>query len=549
MRTNFLVDAGSECNYFLVQTIFSNALELGQAWSGMLAAAADKSVRVRGNKGHEESRVLSLAETVGNMGHWYWHSHDDSMSWSEQVFAIFGQSPESYQPTFRLFLDAIHGADRDRVKDHIDAAVVNVESFECDARIVRPDGQIRNIITKGQPECDDGGRVVGLFGVVTDVTDAFRTLQAVRDQKDMLDLAARVSGLGHWVWDPDQKGLAFCSDHLAHMLETETETLVLQISHPGDFSLYVHPEDRDVYASVVSESIALGKPYDIAYRRQTEEGDRYYRELGKPILDESGSVQRYIATVQDITEAKARVAELEQARHDLEQSVQAKDQLFSIIGHDLKSPFNNIIGFASLLSSDDVDLPEEKTKEYAALIVEAAENTHALLDTLLAWAVVESADVHFKAINLDIASAVDESARPLAVLALEKGVSVSHDVAGVRVKADRDMLLTVFRNLINNAIKFCESGDHIKVTADIGDDAPDFVHIQVVDTGRGMDAERTQAFMRSRRLPTMRGTSGETGSGLGLRLCLNLVQRHGGDFWVESAPGLGSTVHFTLPRC
>lgn len=97
-----------------------------------------------------------------------------------------------------------------------------------------------------------------------------------------------------------------------------------------------------------------------------------------------GTLQRYFATVQDITETKQRESELEDARRELEVLNEAKDQLFSIIGHDLKSPFNNIIGFASLLSNSNMALVPKKVQEYASLILEAAENTNALLDTLLA---------------------------------------------------------------------------------------------------------------------------------------------------------------------
>lgn len=515
----------------------------------MLTAAEHKTVLAGQGGSQDDARVLSLAETVGNMGHWYWHIQSDSLSWSEQVFTIFGQDQKSYQPDFEKFIEIIHASDRDRVRARLEQAICDSASFEYDARIVTPAGKIRNVITKGQPECDESGQVVAMFGVVTDVTDAFRTLQAVRDQKDMLDLAARVSGLGHWVWDPEQTCLAFCSDHLAFMFETETQALVRRIVHPAEFSAYLHEDDQATYTEEITKGVTNALPYDVEYRRQTDTGERHFREIGQPIVNAKGKLQRYIATVQDVTDTRAREAELEQARQELENSVRAKDQLFSIIGHDLKSPFNNIIGFASLLASDDVELTPEKTKEYGALIVEAAQNTNALLDTLLAWAMVESADLHFHPVSVDIADAVDESALPLAVLAREKGVSVIHEITDARVKADRDMVLTVFRNLINNAIKFCESGDRITITANVDPNDSEHMRITVSDTGIGLDAHRTQAFLHSKRLPTTLGTKGETGSGLGLRLCLNLVQRHGGDLWVESEPGEGCAVHFTLPRC
>ncbi len=224
-----------------------------------------------------------------------------------------------------------------------------------------------------------------------------------------------------------------------------------------------------------------------------------------------------------------------------------QDQLFSIIGHDLKSPFNNIIGFASLLSSSTISLSPDKVQEYAGLILEAAENTNALLDTLLAWAAVESGDLPYRPGILSITEAFTDSIRPLTTLAREKGVAIESNIKKHQVQADRDMVLTVFRNLINNAIKFCESGDRIVVTAAPYEEAQDYVLIAVTDTGIGMDAEKISAFIDGRRLQTTAGTSGETGSGLGLRICQNLIRRHGGNLWVESDPGKGCTVQFILP--
>jgi len=165
----------------------------------------------------------------------------------------------------------------------------------------------------------------------------------------------------------------------------------------------------------------------------------------------------------------------------------------------------------------------------------------------LAWAAVESADLPFRCTKFELKNAVEESVRPLQLLAQAKGVEIRHALEHVQVTADRDMVQTVFRNLINNAIKFCEAGNQIAISAHIKKDAPEHVHITVTDDGVGMDADKVDAFLQSRKLSTTLGTGGETGYGLGLRLCLNLVRRHGGDLWVESNPGSGCKFHFTLP--
>ncbi|MEQ9110308.1 MAG: ATP-binding protein [Rhodospirillaceae bacterium] len=513
----------------------------------MLAADVHSAVSPKGTDAEEGAGLLSLAETIGNMGHWHWQVETDTMTWSPQVFSIFDENPSFFNPSLSHFVDSFHAADRQRVAAYLSKATADAVSFEFDARIVTRTSALKNIIVKGQAEFDQSGKASALVGVITDVTAAFKTLQAVRDQKDMLDLAAQVSGLGHWVWDPEQASLAFCSDHLCCMFDTQLEKLLSGISHPSEFSRFVHEDDRRVYVNTLSSSIVAARPYDLEYRCAPSIGVRFYREIGQPVVDKAGNLRRYITTVQDITAAKIRETELDKARQELQQSVKAKDQLFSIIGHDLKSPFNNIIGFASLLSSEDVKLPPEKVKEYGALIVEAAQNTNALLDNLLAWAAVESADLPFRCTKFELESAVEESIRPLQLLARAKGVEIRHALEHMQVNADRHMVQTVFRNLINNAIKFCEAGNQIEISAQIEKDAPEHVHITVTDDGVGMDADKVEAFLQSRKLSTTLGTSGETGYGLGLRLCLNLVRRHSGDLWVESNPGSGCKFHFTLP--
>ena len=118
----------------------------------------------------DEAQLLSLAETVGNMGHWYWHIQSNAMSWSDQVFSIFGRDPKTFEPNHAAFLTSIHPEDRNRIQAHFDQARRDGSSFEFDARIITPAEAIRNIIAKGQPESDEAGTVVAVFGVVTDVT-------------------------------------------------------------------------------------------------------------------------------------------------------------------------------------------------------------------------------------------------------------------------------------------------------------------------------------------------------------------------------------------
>ena len=513
----------------------------------MLVETAKKLAQESDQKAEDESRVLSLAESVGNMGHWYWQTDTGAMTWSDQVYLIFGREPATFQPVYQSFLAQFHASDRDRVESHLREAMTHRDAFEFDARIVTPSGFVRNIIAKGQPELTQSGKVAAMFGVVTDVTDAFQTLQAIRDQKEMLDLAAGVAGIGHWVWDPDNRGIAYCSDNLARMFGTTEQDVIKSISHPSEFSRYICEQDSVAYAETVRRQVSTVESYETEYRCEIAGQTRYFREIGRPLVSDDGELQRYIATVQDISARVQREKDLEEAKRDLESVVAAKDQLFSIIGHDLKTPFNQIIGFASLLNDQDLNLSPDKVREYSGLIAEAAQNTSQLLDTLLQWATSESDMLPLKLLAFDLAAAVKDGIRPLQGLADAKAVQITAEIDSIYVCADRDMVETVLRNLINNAVKFCESGDRITIRAERDETDAARICVEVADTGVGMDEQQLGALSGHDSSISTSGTSGEAGSGLGLRLCKNLVRRHGGQLEIRSSAGQGCTARFTLP--
>jgi len=495
----------------------------------------------------DDARVLSLAESVGNMGHWCWQIVSDRMTWSDQVHLIFGHDPVTYKPEFESFLEQFHSSDRHRVESHLREAIAQRAPFEFDARIVTPDSIVRNIIAKGQPEVSSDGEVTAMFGVVTDVTDAFQTLQAIRDQKEMLDLAAGMAGIGHWVWDPDNRRIVYCSDNLISMFGASEQEVVRAIVHPSEFSRYICYEDSVAYAETVRRQVSTAESYETEYRCNVSGDVHFFREVGRPIISDDGELQRYIATVQDITKRVKREQELENAKRELESVVGAKDQLFSIIGHDLKEPFNQVIGFASLLQANSDSLTPEKVQGYSALIVEAAQDTSQLLDKLLHLAASESDMLPLKVVDFDLASLTQDAMRPARGLADAKSLSIDAQIQDVYVSADRDMVETVLRNLINNAVKFCETGDRITIYAAADESDASRVCVKVADTGVGMDASQLVALDSPSRLLPATGNGSNSGAGLGLHLCRNLIRRHGGTLRVESSPGNGCTIRFTLP--
>ena len=237
--------------------------------------------------------------------------------------------------------------------------------------------------------------------------------------------------------------------------------------------------------------------------------------------------------------------EIEQLNHKLNILNATKDKLFSIIAHDLRSPFNSITGLSELLnySADDKDF--EEVKSLAEMIHTSSQSALILLDNLLNWARSQTGQIKFNPETLELKPIIEELFELLKPTAALKHISLNHDSSiETEIYADENMLKTVLRNLISNAIKFTETNGKIDIFSKNLDNQ---VETTVSDDGVGMNkGAQDQLFKLDISLITS-GTTNEKGSGLGLLLCKEFVEKHGGRIWVKSDPGKGSAFTFSLP--
>ena len=233
------------------------------------------------------------------------------------------------------------------------------------------------------------------------------------------------------------------------------------------------------------------------------------------------------------------------AQAELERLNQEKDKFFSIIAHDLKSPFNTLPGFSEMLSVQAEVLEKDKVAEYAALLHESASQVFRLLENLLEWARLQRGHVDFAPEPTNLKEIVETNLSLFGPVAAGKDIElVGADNPDLVALCDRPMTDTIIRNLINNAIKFTDEGGTIAVS--LAEDG-DRVSVAVTDDGIGMAPEKIARLFRLDEKTTTKGTGGEIGTGLGLHLCQELVERQGGVITVDSAAGEGSTFSFTLP--
>ena len=238
------------------------------------------------------------------------------------------------------------------------------------------------------------------------------------------------------------------------------------------------------------------------------------------------------------------------ATNELEKLNQEKNKFFSIIAHDLRSPFTALLGFSGLLAQRVDKLEPTKIKDFAVHINDAGNRVFKLLENLLEWSRLQMDRVETHPHLFPVGDVAGKTVEVLGPVAQEKGLHLVERGQPPEAYADPNMIDAVIRNLVNNAIKFTPSGGTITILYETDADANAGLgeaRIGVMDTGVGMDEDMAKKLFSLSENVTTPGTDGEKGTGLGLLLCKELVERNLGRIEVESTPGAGSTFRFTLP--
>jgi signal transduction histidine kinase len=211
-----------------------------------------------------------------------------------------------------------------------------------------------------------------------------------------------------------------------------------------------------------------------------------------------------------------------------------------------------MIGFSEMLLEDLDDLSKDEIRDSLKIILGSAKNSFSLLENLLAWSRLETGHIPFIPGEIVLSELVEEVVNVLYSLAYRKKIEISNLVnPDILLFADKNMLTVIFNNLIMNAIKFTHGGGEIKIHANPYTSEPgiysDFIEISVADTGIGMDAETCELLFTPNRKDSNPGTEKEQGTGLGLLITREMVEKHGGKIMVESSPGRGSVFSFLIP--
>ncbi len=613
----------------------------------------------------EIQKRMNRSQEISHLGSWELDIENNVLSWTDEVYRIFGLQPQEFDATYDAFLEAVHPEDREAVDEAYFGSIrEGRDTYEIEHRVVRKStGEVRIVHEKCEHFRDESGKIIRSVGMVQDITERKKAEEALIEsevkfhslyssmsegvaiheivynhhhdavdyiitdvnqayeailgfkKKDVIGKkASELYGIGnppylekfapvaengepiHFetyfepldiyfkikVTSPDKgkfatffediteqkkveeslheseerfRNLADNIPNLAWMAEADgwifwynkqwyeyTGTTPEEMQGWGWKKAH-HPDYLESVTEEWSRSIKEGKPYDNIFPLRSKVGDyHWFLTRVTPIRDDQGKIMRWFGTNTDVTERMDSEEKLKKTMDELKRSNKELQQFAYAASHDLQEPLRMITSFSQLLERRYKDRLDKDAEEFIEFIVEGSQRMKQLIDDLLAYSRVSSMDVkEFEKIDLETILNVVLS--NLSVSIKENNAIITHDTLPT-VFADESQMVQLFQNLIGNAIKF-KGKNKPKIHISTKKDENDW-KFGVADNGIGIDPKhQEQIFEVFKRLHTREEYPG---TGIGLSIAKKIIQQHGGQIWVESELGKGTTFYFTIPN-
>lgn len=470
----------------------------------------------------------------------YWYSTKNGpLFFSERITDILGYTPAELENNFGLWQSLIHEEDLGQYHENFKSLKPNITASH-EYRMTTKAGE--SIWVK---DTYVAIRITGdetiVEGFLSDISEEKRMEKKLRESERRWQFSVDGSDLGLWDWNIKRNDVFF-SPQWKKMLQYEEHEIENKIE---EWEKRVHPDDMpEVMKSIQKCLNGETANYESEHRLLCKNGQyKWILDRGKVIAyNDDNTPRRMIGTHADIDQKKRYELELKQSNA-------TKDRLFSIIAHDLRSPFNSMIGFSEILHNNYDDLDEKTKRKFIATINDETIKTFNLLEDLLLWSRTQRDSIDFFPTNVDLMKLLEDIVSTFKVAAITKEIKLIVEVEqDTKVYSDKFMLSSVLRNLISNAIKFSSRKGEVKIAErKVEKEEKMYSEICVCDTGVGIsEADQEHIFDISKNKSTI-GTEDEKGSGMGLPICYEFIQKHGGEIWVESTPGKGTCFFFILP--
>jgi len=568
-----------------------------------VAIILDITERRHAEAGLMKSRQsLAEAQRIARLGNWEWDIVTNELSWSDEIYRIFGLDPEEFGATYEFFLGIVHPEDRELVDRSVNEALRDGKPYSIDHRIVLSDSTIRIVHEAGEVIFNELGEPVRMVGTIQDITEhkiaEERITRAYQQQgilKEILQLSLENIPLMEVLdrtlekilsieWLPiKRRGAIFLSDGEALELKSHRgfspEIIASCASVPygrcicglaaekASLQFVASLDERHVirYEGIMPHGhycvpIKSGKKVLGVINLYVDEGhksDRKQEEFLEAVADTMAGIIERIRAEEAQRQAKLSA---EEANKRLEKAVEcaskmaieaeaannAKGQFLANMSHEVRTPMNGVIGLSALMLDTALD-PEQK--EYATMIKSSAEALMTIINDILDFSKIEAGRLEMEVADFDLETMIEETSDILAMQTQKKGLDFTYFIepeVPSLLKGDQGRLRQIITNLIGNAIKFTQSGAiSIRVGLEQKMSGWALVRFEIKDSGIGISAEKIGTLFEAFSQVDSSTTRRYGGTGLGLAISKRLAEMMGGEVGVESEHGKGSNFWFT----
>lgn len=432
------------------------------------------------------------------------------------------------------FLPLVHSEDQEETKKTMQQLYIPPYTCKVAQRAMTIKGW-RWLSWSDKAVVNEDGEIESIIGVGRDITERKLAEKKLEDSEEKYRTLIENSMIGAIQTTPNEK-IIFANKAALKMFEFETthDLSSLQVSKH-----YKNPQERAQIIKALNED---GHIENVEVSIVTNKGNE--RNI---LMSLSMNNNQINGTIIDITERKLAELQIKEKNKELYANNIEKDKFFSIIAHDLRSPFNSFLGLTQIMAEDLPNMTLDQIQKLAISMKNSAGKVNKLLENLLNWARMRRDMFPFTPQQLSSQQLIGHCSEHCIDLAKNKSVSITIGLTEeIEVYADINMIQTVLRNLVSNAVKFTNPGGEISVKASKIDGEK--VQFEVHDTGIGMSKSIVDNLFRMDVNTSRRGTEGELSTGLGLILCKEFIEKHNGKIWAESTENVGSSFFFTLPQ-
>jgi PAS domain S-box-containing protein len=502
---------------------------------------------------HTSEKRLSGAQKIAHIGSWTYLPDLQQMTWSEEMFRIFGVSDKNGAPAYLDLHRYFHPRDWVSFNTLNQKVVQEGGGYELEMRVIRPDGDMRYVTVRAEVMLSPNGGPTLVMGTLQDGTERKKAEEEMAEWKNRYDLV--IASSRQLVYENDlESGTIVWGSSLPEVLGYAPAEMKQGMEL---WTGLIHPDDRDDVIWTWAHAQSNMSGYDTQYRILHKNGAyRWIHDRGDFVSYGPGKSTHMMGVLQDITERKQaeealQVAhvELEKANVELQNASQVKSQFLANMSHEIRTPLNAIIGMTGLL----LDTPMNAEQlDFAGTIRTSGEVLLDLINDILDFSKIEAQKLDLENQAFELRRCVEEGLDLIAPRAAEKKLELAcslEDDLPRFIFGDVTRLRQILVNLLSNAVKFTDEGE---VVVSVGGQRVEKdqyqLHFAVHDTGMGIPPDRIDRLFQSFSQVDASTTRRFGGTGLGLAISKRLCELMGGTVWVESSgeAGQGSTFHFTI---